>query len=398
MVAAAPFQVLSTVAPALAIALLALLVIAEAILLPGMVLPGGTGVALAGALAGAGRASLPAVVLSTAAAVLAGDHAAYAVGGRLLRWWRGRRGRAEEPAPPTGRWRDWALAALPSVAGARRQPYRRFLPRLLTLRGVWFTGFFTAGVLASHSLGELERVGGPVAVVISVGIIGVLLAAHNRGQWRWAVRRGIATVTGLVVLAVAAAWLAGGVVQDAVAHEEFARIDPQVASLLARHVPEGMARATVSTARLGNPPGLWLIGSTAILFAHLLQRGHSTARFLVAGAGAAALAGGAALALPAPGGHDPVHPGMAVFAALWLTWTIFSWRWLSRPRAVLGILAATAGFTAVGAALVMTQTPTTSVLAGACLGLAWGALIEALLRIPALPVARVLADQPDHAH
>ncbi len=391
-------QVLFTAAPALAITLLALLVIAEAVLLPGMVLPGGTGVALAGALAGAGRAPIPAVVLSMAVAVLAGDHAAFTAGARLVRWWRGRRGGTEEPASATGRWRDWALSALPSVAGARGLSYRRFLPRLILLRAGWFTGFFTAGVLASHSLGALERVGGPVAVAVSAAIIGVLLAAHHRGQWRWAAGRGGLTVTGLVVLAVAAAWVAGGVVQDAVAREEFARIDPQVASLMLRHVPARLARATVGTARLGNPPGLWLVAPMAIMFAHLMQRGHSTVRFLAAASGAAVLAGGAALALPAPGGRDPVHPGMAVYAALWLTWTIFGWRWLPRLRAVLAIVAVTTAIIAVAVALVMTQTPATSVLAGFGLGLAWAALIEALLRIPALPVARLLADQPDHAH
>jgi len=88
--AAAPGEhALFSVAPAFGVALLALLVIAEAVLLPAMVLPGRTGVALAGALAGAGRASTAAVALSMAVAVLAGDHGAYTVGGRLIRWWGG---------------------------------------------------------------------------------------------------------------------------------------------------------------------------------------------------------------------------------------------------------------------------------------------------------------------
>ncbi len=398
MIASTPgSRVLFTAAPALVVALLALLVIAEAVLLPGMVLPGGTGVALAGALAGAGRAPIAAVVAGMALAVLGGDHAAYLAGGHLLRWWRGRRGSSPQPAPAAGRWRDWALAALPSVAGARRQPYRRFLPRLLILRAVWFTGFFTAGVLASQSLGALERVGGPLAVVVSALIVAVLLAVPRRRQLTGLVRRDRLAVTGLIVLAVAAAWVAGGVVQDAVNQEEFARIDPQVAALLARHIPDGVARATVSVARLANPPGLWLVAPMAILFAHLLARGHSTLRFAVAAAGAALLTGAADLVLAAPGGRDPVHPGPAVFAALWLTWTIFASRWLPPGWAVVAIVAATAVLIGLAVALIVTQTPTTSVLAGSCLGLAWAALIEALLRIRTLPVARLLGDHPQHA-
>jgi membrane protein DedA with SNARE-associated domain len=84
--AAPQMNALFTVAPAIALLALAGLVVAEAVLLPGMVLPGGTGVALAGALAGSGRAPVVVVAAVMSVAVLAGDHAAYGAGGLLIRW------------------------------------------------------------------------------------------------------------------------------------------------------------------------------------------------------------------------------------------------------------------------------------------------------------------------
>ena len=98
----------------------------------------------------------------------------------------------------------------------------------------------------------------------------------HRGQWRWAARRGTLTGTGSVALAVAAGWLAGGVVQDAVAHKDFAGSTRRSPPSWPDTSPKAWPGSRFSTARLKNPPGLWLNGSTAILFARLLQRGHST--------------------------------------------------------------------------------------------------------------------------
>jgi len=282
------------------------------------------------------------------------------------------------------------------VRRAQNQPYRRFLPRLLVLRTLWFAAFFTAGVLAAHSLGTVERVGGPIAAVLSALIIAALLAAHHRLRWPVLATRNSLSVAGLIVLAVAAGWAAGGVVQDAVTHEELARFDPQVASLLARQIPVRVARAAVAGARLVNPPGVWVSAGLAITLAHLLQRGHSTARFLSAAAGAALLAGGTDLLLQGGASDSPVQLGMAVLAALWLTWALFAWHQLPRPAAAAGTAAASVALTGLAAASLATSTPTTAVLAGTGIGLAWSALLEALVRIRALPVARLLSDQPDH--
>jgi membrane-associated protein len=195
VVAAAPafLPALNALPTAAAVAALCVAVIAEIVLVPAVLLPGGTVTLLAGALIGAGRPAL-AVAVPVILAVIAGDQLAFFSGAAISGWWRRRRpGRTESrnkrPAR-RGRTAAWLTASMPSLAGGAGMRYRSFAARILVMRVPWLAAALIAGTLAAHSLARIGHVAGIAGLVASGVVLAALLVAHHRpGVVRAAARR-----------------------------------------------------------------------------------------------------------------------------------------------------------------------------------------------------------------
>jgi membrane protein DedA with SNARE-associated domain len=83
---------LNSMPTATVIGILCAAVVVEIVVVPAVLLPGGTITLLAGALIGTGRPAF-AVAIPVAAAVIGGDQLAYVTGTAVTSWWRHRRGR-----------------------------------------------------------------------------------------------------------------------------------------------------------------------------------------------------------------------------------------------------------------------------------------------------------------
>ena len=196
VVAAAPafLPALNALPTAAAVAALCVAVVVEIVLVPAVLLPGGTVTLLAGALIGAGRPAL-AVAVPVVAAVVAGDQLAFFSGAAVTGWWRRRRpGRAEQEsgAQPVrrGRTAAWLTASMPSVAGGAGMRYRSFAARVLVMRVPWLAAALIAGTLAAHSLARIGHVAGIAGLVASGVVLTALLVVHRRpGAARAVARR-----------------------------------------------------------------------------------------------------------------------------------------------------------------------------------------------------------------
>ena len=175
-----------------AVAALCVAVVAEIVLVPAVLLPGGTVTLLAGALIGAGRPAL-AVAVPVIAAVLAGDQLAFFSGAAVTGWWRHRRperAEREQPAARRGRTAAWLTASMPSLAGGAGMRYRSFAARILVMRVPWLAAALCAGTLAAHSLARIGHVAGIAGLVASGVVLSALLVAHRRpGAVRAVARR-----------------------------------------------------------------------------------------------------------------------------------------------------------------------------------------------------------------
>jgi membrane-associated protein len=192
VVAAAPalLPALNALPTAAAVASLCVAVVAEIVLVPAVLLPGGTVTLLAGALIGAGHPAL-AVAVPVIVAVVAGDQLAFFSGAAVTGWWRRRRpGRAEQQPARRGRTAGWLTASMPSVAGGAGMRYRSFAARILVMRVPWLAAALIAGTLAAHSLARIGHVAGIAGLVASGVVLTVLLVAHHRpGAVREVARR-----------------------------------------------------------------------------------------------------------------------------------------------------------------------------------------------------------------
>jgi membrane protein DedA with SNARE-associated domain len=225
-------SVLNELPTALAVAVLCVAVAVEIIAIPGMLLPGATVTLIAGALIGAGRPAL-AVVIPMVVAVAGADQLAYFSGAFLIDWWRRRRparaeeqpavrrvereiselsaakltgttltaatltsttlaGTAQERPVKRGRAATWLTAAMPSVAGAARMPYRTFALRLLVMRGPWLALALSAGTLAAKWLAQIGHVAGVGGLLASAIVVGCLLVARHRPGAARVLSRGTA--------------------------------------------------------------------------------------------------------------------------------------------------------------------------------------------------------------
>jgi membrane-associated protein len=196
VVAAAPafLPALNALPTAAAVATLCVAVVVEIVLVPAVLLPGGTVTLLAGALIGAGRPAV-AVAVPVVVAVVAGDQLAFFGGAAVTGWWRRRRpGRAEQEsgAQPArrGRTAAWLTASMPSVAGGAGMRYRSFAARVLVMRVPWLAAALSAGTLAAHSLARIGHVAGIAGLVASGVVLTALLVVHRRsGAVRAVARR-----------------------------------------------------------------------------------------------------------------------------------------------------------------------------------------------------------------
>lgn len=94
---------------------------------------------------------------------------------------------------------------------------------------------------------------------------------------------------------------------------------------------------------------------------------------------------------PAGTGTPPVSLGAAAVAALAAAAVLFAGRWLDPLRIGIAVAAAAAAAAGLVAALAIAGQPFTALAAGACLGTAVTATVEAASR---LPRGRWLADPP----
>ena len=165
---------------AVAVGALCAAVAVEIVVVPAVVLPGGTMTLLAGALIGAGRPAF-AVAIPVAAAVIAADQVAYFSGAAVVTWWRRRRpGRTGEREVSRGRTAAWLTAAMPSLAGAAGLRYRAFAVRILVMRLPWLAAALTIGALAADSLARISHVAGIAGLLASVIVVAGLLIFHRR--------------------------------------------------------------------------------------------------------------------------------------------------------------------------------------------------------------------------
>lgn len=197
-------------------------------------------------------------------------------------------------------------------------------------------------------------------------------------------------LAGLLLVAALAAVACGALLQDTAAGEETVRLNPQIAGVLARHVPPDAAWNAVGLSHLARPPGLWFMAVMAVLFLDVKRRGRSTLRIAAAAGGSLAIAGIVNLAArlgPAPPGQPRCRRGRRASRRHGAVR-----RPLAGPRQDRDRLAAAAAAAAsLVAALAIAGQPFTALAAGACLGTAVTATVEAASR---LPWGRWLADPP----
>jgi membrane protein DedA with SNARE-associated domain len=188
-----------SVPPALAYAIIALLVFGEAAFFIGFVVPGETAVLLGGFLASQGHLDIVVLIVLVVVSAILGDTVGYEVGKhvgpsvlrlRILRRHRSRIDAAQEmlrrrggPAVFLGRWTAFFRAVMPGIAGLSRMPYRVFL-FWNALGGIaWGITFSLVGYFAGASYEKVaSTIGKGAAVVIAVLVIAAVVV--------WRVRRG----------------------------------------------------------------------------------------------------------------------------------------------------------------------------------------------------------------
>lgn len=190
-----------TVPPVVAYVIIVALVLGEAALFVGFVLPGETAVLLGGALASTGRLSLPLLLVLVVVAAVVGDSIGFEVGRhfgpRILRLAplqrheeRIERARASIKrrggmAVVIGRTTAFLRAVMPALAGLSRMSYPRFLAFNILGAVLWGVSVTLLGYFAGSSLKQIERNLGRGSAIVVVAV--VLVAAfvwHRRRRAR----------------------------------------------------------------------------------------------------------------------------------------------------------------------------------------------------------------------
>ncbi|MFE4520100.1 DedA family protein [Kitasatospora sp. NPDC056783] len=177
------------------------LVFAEDALFFSFFLPGETAAVFGGFLAGQGRIAIGWIVLFVVCAAILGDTAGYEIGrwlgprildSRPMRRHADRAGQAQElirrrgPAAVFfGRFVAFFRAMVPTLAGASRMPYRRFL-LYNALGGVlWGVGFTLLGYFAGAAYTRVEgTVGRALALLVAVVVVVALVVWYLRRRGR----------------------------------------------------------------------------------------------------------------------------------------------------------------------------------------------------------------------
>lgn len=187
------------VPPGLAYTIIVLLVFAEAAVFVGFVLPGETAVLLGGAMAAAGRLSLPTLAVLVVVAAIAGDSVGFEVGRRfgprilaskVLRKHAGKIAGAQTQlrerggsAVLIGRFTAFLRAVMPGLAGASRMPYRRFLVFNAAGGLVWGGGVLLLGYSAGASYAKVEQDLGKgtavAAALLLLAVVGIWLRRRH---------------------------------------------------------------------------------------------------------------------------------------------------------------------------------------------------------------------------
>ncbi len=255
----------------------------------GFVFPGEIAVLLGGVLAVQHRVPLPAVLAAAIGGAILGDTIGYWIGHRygrrLLSGRLGRLVRAEHreraerylaqrggKAVFLGRFTAALRVMIPGLSGMARMPYRTFVVCNVAGGTTWAAGMVLAGYLAGASwqraAGWASRIGLALLALIVAGVavrfavragrrrterlhaLGDRLAATPAArrvrrrfpaQLAWLGRRldpstpaGLA-LTGSVVLAAVLAWTFGGLIQDVLAADGIARLDPRLHAYAVAH-------------------------------------------------------------------------------------------------------------------------------------------------------------------
>jgi membrane protein DedA with SNARE-associated domain len=184
-----------SVPPALAYAIIALVVFGEAAFFAGFVVPGETAVLLGGFLASRGHLDIVTLIVVVVLAAIVGDTVGYEVGKHLgprvlqlgiFRKHRSRLDDAQEmlrrrggPAVFLGRWTAFFRAVMPGIAGLSRMHYPVFL-FWNALGGIaWGITFSLVGYFAGASYEKVaSTIGKGAAVVV------VLLVVAGLVVWR----------------------------------------------------------------------------------------------------------------------------------------------------------------------------------------------------------------------
>ena len=178
--------------PALAGALVGLLVFAEDALFVGFVIPGETAAVLGGVLASLGHLPLWLILPIVIVAAIVGDTVGYEVGKhfgpallnmRVLAKRRGRLDRAQDflrrrggVAVFLGRFVAFFRAVMPALAGTSRMPYPRFVAFNAAGGIVWGTIYVLLGFFAGKSYEAVARTAGQDAAIVvgAVVVIGII--------------------------------------------------------------------------------------------------------------------------------------------------------------------------------------------------------------------------------
>jgi len=168
---------------------IAALVVAEAALVIGVVLPGSSALLTLGVFSDNGVVPLPVALAVGTVAALVGSNLSFAAGryrpGALSSRWltgaKGRRARAVlsrsgGSAVLIGQWVVGARTLTPRFAAAAGLSYRRFLPWNLPSAAVWGLGWVAVGYGASEAYQQWSW----VAVVAAVVLLAVLLVLGRR--------------------------------------------------------------------------------------------------------------------------------------------------------------------------------------------------------------------------
>jgi membrane protein DedA with SNARE-associated domain len=190
-----------SVPPAVAYAIIALLVFGEAAVFFGFVLPGETAVLLGGFLASQAHLHIVPLVIIVVVCAIVGDTVGYEVGKHLgprilqlgiLRKQQSQIDKAQEtlrrrggPAVFLARWTAFFRAVMPGLAGLSQMRYRTFL-RWNALGGiVWGVTYCLVGYFAGASYEQVaSTIGKGTAVVVAVLVIATLVVWRVRKKRR----------------------------------------------------------------------------------------------------------------------------------------------------------------------------------------------------------------------